>query len=56
MDEWRRCVSGENETTKASLKIWVAALLASLLLFYLLDHLVMSIQGLPLAWDLTAAK
>ncbi len=39
-----------------SVLIWVAALVVSLLIFYALDHLVMSMQGLPLGWDLTTAK
>lgn len=40
---------------RGSLLVWVAALLAALLLFYFLNHLVMSLQGLPLGWDLTVA-
>ncbi len=47
---------GNNGSGRASLTVWLAALLISLLLFYVLDHLVMSMQGLPLAWDLTVAK
>ncbi|MFQ6006600.1 MAG: hypothetical protein ACE5OQ_13985 [Woeseia sp.] len=35
------------------LVLWSAALLVTLLAFYVLNHVVMSMQGLPLAWDLT---
>jgi len=36
--------------------IWVAALAVSLLGFYLLDHGIMGMQGLPLNLDLTPAQ
>ena len=36
--------------------IWVGALAISLLGFYLLDHGIMSMQGLPLNLDLTPAQ
>jgi len=36
--------------------IWVAALAIALAAFYGLDHFVMSIQGLPLNWNLTPAN
>ena len=45
----------QQDSGRGSLLIWGAALLAALLLFYLLNHLVMSLQGLPLGWDLTVA-
>ncbi|VAW99518.1 hypothetical protein MNBD_GAMMA21-1956 [hydrothermal vent metagenome] len=35
---------------------WVAALVIAAAIFYGLDHFVMSIQGLPLNWDLTPAN
>ncbi len=40
----------------SSVFVWIGALLVSLLLFYALDHMIMSMQGLPLGWDLTTAK
>jgi len=36
--------------------IWTGALAISLLGFYLLDHGIMSMQGLPLNLDLTPAQ
>ena len=33
--------------------IWSAALLVTLVAFYVLNHVVMTMQGLPLNWDLT---
>jgi len=36
--------------------IWVGALAVSLLGFYLLNHGIMSMQGLPLNLDLTPAQ
>jgi hypothetical protein len=33
--------------------LWLAALLITIVVFYALDHGVMSMQGLPLNWDLT---
>ncbi len=33
--------------------VWVGAFLLSLLFFYGMDHFIMSIQGLPLNFDLT---
>ena len=33
--------------------MWVVAGLITVLAFYALNHLVMSLQGLPLAWDLS---
>jgi len=36
--------------------IWLGALAISLLGFYLLDHGIMSMQGLPLNLDLTPAQ
>jgi len=32
--------------------IWAVALAIALAVFYGLDHFVMSIQGLPLSWNL----
>lgn len=36
--------------------IWVAAIAITLAAFYLLDHFIMGIQGLPLNWDLSPAQ
>ena len=36
--------------------LWAGALLLTLLIFYGLDHFIMSIQGLPLNLDLTPAQ
>lgn len=33
--------------------LWSAALVITITVFYLLNHVVMSMQGLPLSWDLT---
>jgi hypothetical protein len=33
--------------------IWSAALLITMVAFYALNHAVMSMQGLPLDWDLS---
>lgn len=35
---------------------WVVALAIALAVFYGLDHFVMSIQGLPLSWNLAPAN
>lgn len=36
--------------------LFLGALIAAFLLFYTMDHLVMSMQGLPLNLDLTPAQ
>ncbi len=48
----------ETGAQKASntLVIWAVAAAIALLVFYGLDHFTMSIQGLPLNWDLTPAQ
>lgn len=38
------------------LVIWLLAILVGLAAFYLLDHAVMGMQGLPLNWNLTPAQ
>jgi hypothetical protein len=35
---------------------WVAAFLIALVFFYALDHIIMSMQGLPLKLNLTPAQ
>ena len=35
---------------------WVVAIVITLVVFYGMNHFVMSIQGLPLNWDLTPAQ
>jgi len=32
---------------------WLVAILVALAAFYLMNHVVMSMQGLPLNWNLT---
>ena len=39
-----------------SIIVWAVAFLLALLYFYGLDHLIMSVQGLPLNLDLTPAQ
>jgi uncharacterized protein YwgA len=53
-------ISGEVMTTDSDRRkklhkvvLWSVALLITLLAFYALNHFVMSMQGLPLNWDLT---
>lgn len=53
-------ISGEVMTTDSDRRgkshkifIWSAALLVTLVAFYVLNHVVMTMQGLPLNWDLT---
>lgn len=36
--------------------IWVIAISISLAAFYLMDLVVMGMQGLPLGWDLSPAQ
>ncbi len=36
--------------------LWSAVLLITLVAFYALNHFVMSMQGLPLNWDLTPVQ
>ena len=43
-----------NKTNK--IYTWMIAIIITLAAFYVLDHLVMSMQGLPLDWDLTPAQ
>jgi len=49
-------VSNNNTNTGSLIAIWVGALAITLLGFYLLDHGIMSMQGLPLNLDLTPAQ
>ncbi len=53
-------ISGEVMTTDSDRRgklhkvvLWSATLLITLVAFYALNHFVMSMQGLPLNWDLT---
>jgi hypothetical protein len=39
--------------TLHNVAIWSAALIITFIAFYALDHAVMSMQGLPLSWDLS---
>lgn len=36
--------------------VWTGALLLTIMVFYGLDHFIMTIQGLPLNLDLTPAQ
>jgi len=36
--------------------VWLFAIVVGLTVFYLLDHAVMGMQGLPLNWNLTPAQ
>jgi hypothetical protein len=47
--------TGEQKAN-SKLMVWAVAAAIALLAFYGLDHFVMSIQGLPLNWDLTPAQ
>ncbi len=46
--------SGERKTSSKVLA-WVVPVVITLVAFYAMDHFVMSIQGLPLNWNLTPA-
>lgn len=45
-----------NEKKASRLVVWLLAIVVGLVIFYLLDHAVMGMQGLPLNWDLTPAQ
>jgi hypothetical protein len=45
-----------DQKARSKLVIWAVAVAIALLAFYSLDHFTMSIQGLPLNWDLTPAQ
>ncbi len=47
--------TGEQKAN-SKLMIWAIAAAIALLAFYGLDHFTMSIQGLPLNWDLTPVQ
>ena len=49
-------MSFKNSAFNNPIVVWAAALGVTLLGFYLLDHAVMSMQGLPLNLDLTPAQ
>ncbi len=49
-------MSNKNTGLVSLIMIWAAALAISLLGFYLLNHGVMNMQGLPLNLDLTPAQ
>ncbi len=50
-------MSAKNHEQKSNIAMtWVVAITITLAVFYGLDHFVMSIQGLPLNWDLTPAQ
>lgn len=43
-------------TDKKNLKVWIIAFAVVLLYYYGLDHFIMSVQGLPLNFNLTPAQ
>ena len=45
-----------NEKKAGRLVVWLLAIVVGLAIFYLLDHAVMGMQGLPLNWNLTPAQ
>jgi hypothetical protein len=47
--------SGERKTS-SRVMVWVISVVITLVAFYAMDHFVMSMQGLPLNWDLTPAQ
>jgi len=49
-------MSNKNINTGSLAVIWVGVFVVTLLGFYLLDHGVMGMQGLPLNLDLTPAQ
>jgi len=36
--------------------IWIVSISVTLAVFYLMDQMVMGMQGLPLGWDLSPAQ
>ena len=44
------------ESKSTSLLPWFVAFLVTVAAFYLMNHLVMGMQDLPLAWDLSPAQ
>ena len=44
----------EGKSNKAM--TWVVAIAITLVAFYIMNHFIMGIQGLPLNWDLTPAQ
>jgi len=49
-------MSVNSHEQKNKVKIWVIAFAITLVGFYIMDHFIMSIQGLPLNWDLSPAQ
>jgi len=47
--------AGEQKA-KNKLMIWAIAVATALMVSYGMNHFVMSIQGLPLNWDMTPAQ
>ncbi len=45
-----------NNSEKTSLKDWLIAIAVTLVVFYLMDHGIMAMQGLPLNFDMTPAQ
>jgi len=50
-------VSDITEPKKSGqIRVWLLAIVAALAAFYLMNHAVMGMQGLPLDWNLTPAQ
>jgi len=50
-------VSESTQPQKAGrITTWLVAIRVALVAFYLMDHAVMGMQGLPLNWNLTPAQ
>jgi len=54
---WRPYMSEENGKWKSNqVMTWIIVISVTLATFYVVNHLVMSMQGLPLNWDLSPAQ
>ncbi len=42
-----------NSDTRKAMGRWIVVIAATLVFFYGLDHFIMSVQGLPLNWNMT---
>jgi len=50
-------VSDITEAKKSGrITVWLVSIIAALVAFYLMNHAVMGLQGLPLDWNLTPAQ
>jgi hypothetical protein len=49
-------MTSSERITSSTVLVWVVSIVITLVAFYAMGHFVMSIQGLPLNWDLTPAQ